>query len=121
LKEETITITLFVINSVAALCAAVFAILTYRRAGHLTSGPTDEQLRSHIDRILQFSDGQSRNLREEIGGTMRGFQDSTLKAFRELGETWRAPCLWRPLPASIAGGAGARPDHSITGHVAALH
>src|ERR1700741_1505341 len=26
-------------------------------------------------------------------------------------ETWRAPCLWRPLPASLAGGAGARPDH----------
>jgi hypothetical protein len=25
--------------------------------------------------------------------------------------TWRAPRLWRPLPASIAGGAGARPDH----------
>ena len=23
--------------------------------------------------------------------------------------------LWRPLPASIAGGAGARPDHSIIG------
>src|SRR5262245_14167906 len=26
----------------------------------------------------------------------------------------RAPFLWRPLPASIAGGAGARPDHSIS-------
>ena len=31
-------------------------------------------------------------------------------------ETWRAPCLWRPWSASIAGGAGARPDHSISGH-----
>ena len=30
-------------------------------------------------------------------------------------ETWCAPRLWRPLLASIAGGAGARPDHSITG------
>jgi DNA recombination protein RmuC len=80
------TITLLVITSVAALCAAVVAILAYRRVGRLTSGLTDEQLRSHIDRILQFSDGQSRNLREEIGGTMRGFQDSTLKAFRELGD-----------------------------------
>jgi hypothetical protein len=28
---------------------------------------------------------------------------------------WRAPRLWRPLPASLAGGAGARPDHPITG------
>src|SRR6266536_5938358 len=32
-----------------------------------------------------------------------------------VSETWRAPCLWRPLPASVAGGAGARPDHPITG------
>jgi hypothetical protein len=30
--------------------------------------------------------------------------------------TWRAPCLWYPFPASNAGGAGARPDHPITGH-----
>ena len=29
-------------------------------------------------------------------------------------ETWRAPCLWHPFPASLAGGAGARPDHPIT-------
>src|SRR5258705_7226090 len=32
-----------------------------------------------------------------------------------VSETWRAPCLWRPLPASLAGGAGARPDHPISG------
>jgi SAM-dependent methyltransferase len=30
---------------------------------------------------------------------------------------WRAPCLRRPWPASIAGGAGARPDHPISGPV----
>ena len=28
-------------------------------------------------------------------------------------ETWRAPRRWRPLPASLAGGAQARPDHPI--------
>src|SRR6516165_1597452 len=28
--------------------------------------------------------------------------------------TWCAPCLWRPLPASLAGRAGARPDHPIS-------
>src|SRR3981189_3070201 len=33
-----------------------------------------------------------------------------------VSETWRAPCLWRPLPASLAGGAGARPDHPIRRH-----
>jgi hypothetical protein len=27
---------------------------------------------------------------------------------------WRAPCLWRPLPVSIAGGARARRDHPIS-------
>ncbi len=32
-----------------------------------------------------------------------------------VSETWRAPCLWCPLPASLAGGAGARPDHPISG------
>jgi hypothetical protein len=30
-------------------------------------------------------------------------------------ETWRAPCLWRPLSASLAGGAEARPDHPMNG------
>src|SRR5215510_10449955 len=30
--------------------------------------------------------------------------------------TWRTPRLWCPLPASLAGGAGARPDHPISGH-----
>jgi UDP-3-O-[3-hydroxymyristoyl] glucosamine N-acyltransferase len=30
--------------------------------------------------------------------------------------TWRAPCLWRALPAFYASGAGARPDHPISGH-----
>jgi hypothetical protein len=31
-------------------------------------------LHGEVDRILQFGDGQSRGLREELGGTMRGFQ-----------------------------------------------
>src|SRR5690242_8111938 len=34
--------------------------------------------------------------------------------------TWRAPCLRCPTPASITGGAGARPDHPISGHRARL-
>jgi hypothetical protein len=33
-----------------------------------------------------------------------------------MGWSGRAPRLWRPLPASIAEGAGARPDHPINGH-----
>jgi hypothetical protein len=31
-------------------------------------------------------------------------------------ETWHVAHLWRPMPASLADGAGARPDHSISGH-----
>jgi DNA recombination protein RmuC len=86
MKEQTMAVALLVVASVAALSAAAVAILAYRRVDHLARKPTDEQLCSQTDRILQFSDRQSRNLREEIGGAMRGFQDSTLKAFRELGD-----------------------------------
>src|SRR5258708_24818933 len=32
-----------------------------------------------------------------------------------MGWSGRAPCLWRTLPASLAGGAGVRPDHPING------
>ena len=81
------TITLLVIATVAALGTAAAVLALYRRIATLARGPTEEQLRVQLDRILQFSDGQSRNLREEVGGTMRGFQDSTLMAFRELGDT----------------------------------
>src|SRR6266446_2612795 len=43
------------------------------------------------------------------------------ESLRCVSETWRAPCLERPLPASRAGRAGARPDHSISGrHTPAL-
>src|SRR5436305_1964557 len=37
------------------------------------------------------------------------------RSLRGVSETWRAPCLERPLPASRAGKAGARPDHPING------
>src|SRR5579872_2957384 len=33
---------------------------------------------------------------------------------RWIAETWRAPCLRCPGPASVTGGAGARPDHPIS-------
>jgi hypothetical protein len=35
---------------------------------------------------------------------------------RWIAERWRAPCLRCPGPASVTGGAGARPDHPISGH-----
>ena len=81
------TITLVVVAAIAAVSAAFTTIALCWRVGRLANGATEEQLRDQLDRILQFSDGQSRSLREEIGGTVRGFQDSTLMAFRELGDT----------------------------------
>src|SRR5215813_574070 len=32
------------------------------------------------------------------------------RSLRRVSETWRAPCLWCPLPAFAAGRAGARKD-----------
>jgi DNA recombination protein RmuC len=85
-----IMMALLIFASAAALFAAVFGVLALRRLGQMTTGPAlaevNELLRGEVDRILQFGDGQSRGLREEIGGMMRGFQDSTLTAFRELGD-----------------------------------
>jgi DNA recombination protein RmuC len=74
-----------VIAAVTAL-GAVAVLGLYRRIALHASGPSEEQLRVQLDRILQFNEGQSRNLREEMGGTMRGFQDTTVMAFRELGD-----------------------------------
>jgi hypothetical protein len=81
---------LLLITSVIATISAVFAMLAFHRIGRFASGPVHERLhallRGEVDRILRFGDEQSRGLREELGGTIRGFQDSTLKAFRELGD-----------------------------------
>jgi DNA recombination protein RmuC len=85
------TISLLFLTSAAATISATFAILVFFRINGSASRSAQEQLRvvlhGELDRILQFGDGQSRGLREELGGTMRGFQDSTLKVFRELGDT----------------------------------
>jgi DNA recombination protein RmuC len=85
------TTSLLILASTGATISAAFAILVFYRMNSFASGPAQERLRvmlhGEVDRILQFGDGQSRSLREELGGTMRGFQDSTLKVFRELGDT----------------------------------
>lgn len=43
--EATMTITLLVVATIAALSAAIAAIALYRRVGILASGPTEERLR----------------------------------------------------------------------------
>jgi DNA recombination protein RmuC len=42
-----------------------------------------------VEHLRQSGETQSRSLREELGGSLRGFQDSTLKAFLELGDALR--------------------------------
>src|ERR1039458_10155475 len=65
------------------------------------------------------------DVRDLQGGTShdrRGFMPAASWRSRYwVSETWRAPCLWRPLPASLADGAGARPDHPISGTCADVH
>ena len=54
--------------------------------------------------------GFSEAYRNDRGVTMTA---GTTQLF--LFQVRRSESLWRPLPTSIAGGAGARPDHPISG------
>jgi DNA recombination protein RmuC len=62
--------------------AGLFAFLAFLRAGHFSA-----LLRSEIDRAKQAHDEHARNLRQELNDNLRGFQDTTLRAFQGLGET----------------------------------
>lgn len=72
--------------------AAVFAFLAfiYTARKRPDAGITAEQvsalLRSESDRIRQSGDEQARALRQELTDNLRGFQETTLRAFRELGD-----------------------------------
>jgi hypothetical protein len=82
------TSSLLFVATIAVTISAVFAIFAYNRMNRLEIRSASQQLselmRDQVDRILQFSDKQTRGLREELGGAIRGFQDSTLKALHEL-------------------------------------
>ena len=84
------TTLLLLLTSGAATIAAASAMLAFRRIGRLVNSDALEQLqalvRGETDRILRFGDAQSRGLREELGGTIRGFQDGTITTFRVLGD-----------------------------------
>jgi DNA recombination protein RmuC len=73
--------------------AALFSLLTFLRAVRAPSGTvalTFEQasqlLRNESDQIRKSGDEQARALRQELGDNLRGFQETTLKGFCELGE-----------------------------------
>jgi len=73
--------------------AALFSLLAFLRAVRAPSGTvalTFEQasqlLRNESDQIRKSGDEQARALRQELGDNLRGFQETTLKGFCELGE-----------------------------------
>lgn len=82
-----------VLSAVLAGIAAVFAILAFLRAGRaepsdeITSDQISQLLRNESDRSKQATDDQARALRQEIADNLRGFQETTLKVFRELGDS----------------------------------
>lgn len=78
---------------VLAAAAALFAFLAYTRSGRtlpsseITAEVVSQLLRNESDRTRQASDEQARALRQELGDNLTGFQDTTLNAFRHLGDT----------------------------------
>jgi DNA recombination protein RmuC len=76
-----------------AAVAALFAILAFKASGKKKSegDVTPEQvlqlLRNESDRIRQVGDEQARALRHELSENLRGFQESALNVFRELGKS----------------------------------
>jgi DNA recombination protein RmuC len=72
--------------------AALFALLAFLRSGKARSGSeiTPQQLsqllRDESDRMRQWADEQNRATRQELTDNLRGFQETTLKVFRELSD-----------------------------------
>ena len=81
------------LSAVLAGIAAAFAILAFIRAGRakpsdeITADQISQLLRNESDRSRQATDDQARALRQEIADNLRGFQETTLKVFRELGDS----------------------------------
>ena len=81
------------LTPILAGIAAVFAILAFFRAGRAVEQDSAVQektlqlVRLECDRVRQSADNNACNLRQELNENLRGFQETTLKAFRELGET----------------------------------
>jgi len=80
-----------ILAAVLAGISAIFAISCFIRIRRLSPDQTNIDLIAHVvrsetDRIRQSSEDQARGIRQELGDNLRGFQETTLKAFRELGD-----------------------------------
>ena len=86
------TLWLGILTLVLAGAAALFAFLAFIRSKPTTSASEStaenmsQLLRNESDRIRQSGDDQARGLRQELTDNLRGFQDTTLKVFREMSE-----------------------------------
>jgi DNA recombination protein RmuC len=86
---------LWIVVSAAVLAgiAALFAFLAFlrsrdRKSGNeVTADQVAQLLRNESDRIRQAGDEHARQLRQELGDNHRGFQETTLKVFREFGDS----------------------------------
>jgi DNA recombination protein RmuC len=85
---------LIILSVILSAAAAMFAFLAFQRAGRGISNETLAQqhqhlwtaLRGELERVQKGSADDARLLRQELGVNLRGFQESTMSAFRDLGE-----------------------------------
>ena len=87
------TLWIVILAALLAGAAALFAFLAFIRSGdrkpgnEVTAGQVSELLRNESDRIRQAGDEHARALRQELADNLRGFQETTLKVFREFGDS----------------------------------
>jgi DNA recombination protein RmuC len=71
---------------IAALFSFLGFVAALRPRSHLTPEAISGLLRSETEQIRRFGDDHARGLRQELGDSLRGFQETTLHEFRDLGE-----------------------------------
>jgi len=82
-----------ILAAVLAGAGALFSFLAFIRSGRkkagdeVTAEQVSELLRNESDRIRMAGDEQARALRQELADNLRGFQETTIKVFREFGES----------------------------------
>jgi DNA recombination protein RmuC len=73
-----------------ALLAAIFAFLSFLRAGkdHLKKPNSElfEAIRAEIDRSNQVTEANARGLRLELNQSLLGYQETALRSFTDLGD-----------------------------------
>jgi DNA recombination protein RmuC len=81
---------MIIISAALSGAAALFAILAYARTRTPSQGITEQQLgnmlRSESERVLDRGNDNARELRQELLTSSQRFQETTLKAFVDLGE-----------------------------------